>query len=111
LQGIGAGTMQPIAMVIIFETYPPQQRGLALGIFSIGVTLAPGLGPTLGGYLVDNYHWSIIFLINVPVGLFGILLTLVVMKNPRRHAKKLAFDFPGFITLAISLIAVAGSGT
>lgn len=103
LQGIGAGTMQPIAMVIIFETFPPQQRGLALGIFSIGVTLAPALGPTLGGYLVDNYHWSIIFLINVPVGLFGILLTLVVMQNPRRHANKLAFDFPGFVTLAVFL--------
>lgn len=106
LQGIGAGTMQPIAMVIIFQTFPVQQRGLALGIFAVGVTLAPALGPTLGGYLVDNYHWSMIFLINVPVGFLGIFLTLVVMKNPHRRGIRLAFDFLGFITLAVFLTSL-----
>jgi DHA2 family multidrug resistance protein len=102
LQGIGAGSLMPIAMVIIFEAFPVDQRGLAMGIYGIGATFGPVVGPTLGGYLTDRFSWHLIFFINVPVGLMGIILaTLVFPKGTTR--KGMHFDFWGFLSMAVAL--------
>jgi len=79
-QGIGAGALMPIAMVIIFEAFPPEERGLAMGVYGIGATFGPAIGPTLGGYLTDHFSWHLIFYINIPIGLMGILLAAIILQ-------------------------------
>ena len=101
-QGVGAGALMPIAMVIIFETFQPEQRGFAMGIYGIGATFGPAIGPTLGGYLTEHFSWHLIFYINVPIGLLGIFLALIIL--PAGKIKKgMTFDFWGFLTMAIGL--------
>ncbi|QAR32200.1 DHA2 family efflux MFS transporter permease subunit [Geovibrio thiophilus] len=82
LQGIGGGALIPISQAILRENYPPEQQGFAMGIFGLGVVMGPALGPTLGGWLTDNYSWPWIFYINVPVGIVNILLTMKFIKDP-----------------------------
>ena len=67
LQGMASGLIQPVAMVVLSEVFPRQQRGWAMGIFGIGVVLSPAVGPVLGGFLVDEYSWRYVFLAMVPV--------------------------------------------
>lgn len=101
-QGVGAGALMPIAMVIIFETFPPEQRGFAMGIYGIGATFGPAIGPTLGGYLTEHFSWNLIFYINVPIGILGILVAMIIL--PVGKIKKgTTFDFWGFLTMAIGL--------
>ena len=66
LQGGAAGILQPLAMQVIFQVFPPERRGSAMGIYGIGVVLAPALGPTLGGIMVDNFSWRYVFFMAVP---------------------------------------------
>src|ERR1700733_3885393 len=68
LQGLGGGVLQPTAQTILFETFGPKRSAGAMAIFGLGVMVAPALGPVLGGYIVDNASWPLIFLINVPIG-------------------------------------------
>jgi DHA2 family multidrug resistance protein len=101
-QGVGAGALMPIAMVIIFEAFPPEQRGLAMGIYGIGATFGPAIGPTLGGYLTEHFSWHLIFYINVPIGIMGILVAMIIL--PAGKVQKQAhFDLWGFLTMAIGL--------
>jgi MFS transporter, DHA2 family, multidrug resistance protein len=74
LQGLGAGALQPTEQAILRQTFPPEQHGVAMGMFSVAVGVGPALGPSLGGWIVDNFHWSWIFIINVPVGIVGFLM-------------------------------------
>jgi DHA2 family multidrug resistance protein len=83
VQGIGGGALQPTAQAILFETYPPEKRGAAMAIFGMGAMVGPAIGPTLGGYLVDNATWPLIFYINVPIGIVAFLMTLSVIPNPK----------------------------
>ena len=111
-QGVGAGALMPIAMVIIFEAFPPEERGLAMGVYGIGATFGPAIGPTLGGYLTDQFSWHLIFYINVPVGIVGIILAAVILQ-PDKHNKSIYFDVLGFITMAVflgSLLAALSQG-
>src|SRR5438874_1444036 len=73
-QGIGGGVLMTIAQAILRETFPPKEQGLAMGIFGMGVVLAPAFGPTLGGYITDKYSWPWIFYINVPIGIVNYML-------------------------------------
>ncbi len=66
IQGAGGGALQPISQAILLESFPPEKRGLAMAIFALGVVVAPVLGPTLGGWLTDQYSWRWAFYINVP---------------------------------------------
>ena len=68
LQGVGGGAMQPIAQAILVESFPPHKRGMAMAVYGMGVVVAPIVGPTLGGWITDNYSWRWIFFINIPVG-------------------------------------------
>ena len=71
LQGAGGGAMVPIAQAIMLESFPPHKRGIAMAMFAQGVVVAPIIGPTLGGWITDNYSWRWIFYINLPVGILA----------------------------------------
>lgn len=102
LQGFGAGLIMPIAMAIIFEAFPVERRGMAMGIYGLGATFGPVIGPTLGGYLTEKFSWHYIFLINIPVGLVAIVLAAWIL--PRGTTRKgLHFDVWGFVTMAVGL--------
>jgi DHA2 family multidrug resistance protein len=74
IQGLGAGALQPTEQAILRQTFPPKEQGMAMALFGMAVMLGPAIGPTLGGYIVDHYHWSWIFFINLPVGLLGLFM-------------------------------------
>ncbi|GAC1654928.1 MAG: MDR family MFS transporter [Vulcanimicrobiaceae bacterium] len=82
LQGVGGGALQPTAQAILFETYPAEQRGSAMALFGLGAMVGPAIGPVLGGYLVDNASWPIIFFINIPIGIAAFIMTLMFIPNP-----------------------------
>src|SRR5262249_24720960 len=75
LRGGGGGALQPIAQAVLMESFPPEKRGSAMAVFGMGVVVAPIIGPTLGGWITDNYSWRWIFYINVPIGIIAVLLT------------------------------------
>ena len=82
LQGAGGGGMGPSEQAILADTFPPEKRGLAFAVYGMAVVVAPAIGPTLGGWITDNYDWRWIFFINVPVGLLSLFLTSHVVEDP-----------------------------
>jgi MFS transporter, DHA2 family, multidrug resistance protein len=82
LQGAGGGGLQPMAQAILADTFPPQKRGIALALFGVTTVLAPVVGPTLGGWITDNYSWRWIFYINLPVGILTAFLVLRLVEDP-----------------------------
>jgi len=102
IQAIGAGCIMPVAMTIVAEIFPPEQRGQALGIWGIAGAASATTGPTIGGYLVDYIGWRSVFYVNVPVGIVGTALVLVVLREiPARRAGR--FDLTGFLTMSVGL--------
>src|SRR5271156_2462598 len=75
LQGVGGGGLQPSEQAILADTFPPKQRGMAFAVYGMAVVLGPAIGPTLGGWITDNFSWRWIFFINIPVGLISLFLT------------------------------------
>jgi len=82
LQGFGGGALQPTAQAILFESYPAEKRGAAMAIFGLGAMVGPALGPTLGGYIIDNASWPLIFYINLPIGIVAFIMTLLCIPHP-----------------------------
>lgn len=82
VQGIGGGALQPTAQAILFESYPPAKRGAAMAIFGMGAMAGPAIGPTLGGAIVDNFSWPLIFLINLPIGILAFVMTMLFIRDP-----------------------------
>ena len=82
VQGLGGGALQPTAQAILFESYPPERRGSAMAIFGLGAMVGPAIGPTLGGYIVDNFDWPLIFYINIPIGIAAFFMTLAFIRDP-----------------------------
>lgn len=82
LQGFGAGALQPTEQAILRQTFPPEEQGMAMALFSVAVMIGPALGPTLGGWIVDNFHWSWIFFINLPVGAVGLVMVTRFVEEP-----------------------------
>jgi len=82
LQGAGGGAMVPIAQAVLLESFPSSKRGTAMAIFTQGVVVAPIIGPTLGGWITDNYSWRWVFYINLPVGILAILLAQWLVEDP-----------------------------
>src|SRR4051812_24565677 len=82
LQGIGGGALQPLAQAILIESFPKEKQGQALGLYALGVVLAPVIGPALGGYLTDAASWRWAFYINIPIGIIAIVMQSRVLKDP-----------------------------
>jgi len=82
LQGAGGGGLQPMAQAILADTFPPQKRGLAFALYGITAIMAPTIGPTLGGWITDNYSWRWIFYINLPVGVLTLFLVMRIVEDP-----------------------------
>ncbi len=82
LQGLGGGAMQPLSQAILLESFPPTQRGTATALFGLGIVVAPVVGPTLGGWLTDQFSWRWTFYINLPVGILAVFLMLLVVEDP-----------------------------
>jgi DHA2 family multidrug resistance protein len=82
LQGIGGGVLLTVSQAILRETFPAEEQGTAMGIFGLGVVLAPAFGPTLGGWLIDKYSWPWIFYINVPIGIINLILVSRFVEDP-----------------------------
>jgi len=102
IQGLGAGMIQPLGMAIITREFPPHQRGIALGFWAISAAASVSFGPIIGGYLVDNFNWQLIFNVNVPVGIVALLFTIVVQREfINKQVRK--FDYIGFISVIIFL--------
>ncbi|HEY8088734.1 MAG TPA: DHA2 family efflux MFS transporter permease subunit [Polyangiaceae bacterium] len=107
LQGIGAGSLQPTEQAILRETFPPNEQGMAMGLYGFAVMLGPAIGPTLGGYIVDNYAWPWIFYINLPVGLLGlVMVSRVVHDPPYLERVKGGVDWWGMGLLVVGLGAL-----
>ncbi len=107
IQGIGGGALQPTAQSILFETYPPEKRGQAMAIFGLGAMVGPAVGPTLGGYIVDNASWPLIFYINIPIGIIAFLMTLAFIPNPKFIEKvKTGVDWLGLMLLTTGLASL-----
>ena len=104
VQGIGGGALQPTAQAIMFETFPPERRGAAMAIFGMGAMVGPAIGPALGGWIVDNANWPLIFYINVPIGIAAFLMTLAFIPDPKYIAKpKGGIDWIGLSLLTAGL--------
>lgn len=82
LQGVGGAGMAPVVQAMIAELFPPAKRGMAFAIYGLAVVFAPAIGPTLGGWITDNYSWRWVFLINIPVGVVSLLLTAWLVSEP-----------------------------
>src|ERR1700721_2441859 len=110
MQGAFGGGLQPMAQSILGDSFTPQKRGLAFSLYGITTICAPAIGPTLGGWITDNYSWRWIFYINVPVGILAFLLVYQLVEDPpyiaRLKAKLSGFDFIGFSLLTLGVGAL-----
>lgn len=106
LQGAAAGFIQPQAMAMIFSVFPKEQRGLAMGIYGVGIVLAPALGPTVGGIMVDNYSWRYVFLVAIPFCVTGFLTSPIFLPDRDANVPKRGFDWLGFILITVFLVSL-----
>ena len=110
LQGAGGGGLQPSEQAILADTFPPAKRGMAFAVYGIAVVTAPAIGPTLGGWITDNFTWRWIFFINIPVGIISILLTSRLIQDPpyfrRRKLSQTKIDYIGLGFVALGLGAL-----
>jgi DHA2 family multidrug resistance protein len=110
LQGIGGGGLAPSEQAILADTFPPEKRGQAFAMYGLAVVCAPAIGPTLGGYITDNFDWRWIFFLNVPICLLSLFLTSRIVEDPPYVKKQVAesqkggikLDFLGFGLLALT---------
>jgi EmrB/QacA subfamily drug resistance transporter len=106
VQGVGAALMNPATLSIIVATFPPRQRGTAIGIW-VGVSaMALAIGPLIGGILTEQINWSWIFFINVPVGIAGIIVSRLVITESRDESEEQRLDLPGLLSSAIGLFGL-----
>ncbi len=115
IQGLGAGALQPTEQAILRQTFPPKEQAMAMALFGMAVMLGPAIGPTLGGYIVDHYHWAWIFYINVPVGLLGLFMVWNFVPEPEdiraanramAEVQRKNMDWAGIVLLTVGLAAL-----
>jgi MFS transporter, DHA2 family, multidrug resistance protein len=105
LQGLGGGAMQPLSQAILLESFPPTQRGTATALFGLAIVVAPIIGPTLGGWLTDDWSWRWTFYVNLPVGIGAVVLMLLVVEDPPyiRASRPGRIDGLGFSLMGLFL--------
>ncbi len=108
LQGVGGGGLAPSEQAILADTFPPERRGMAFAMYGLAVVLAPTIGPTLGGYIVDHASWRWIFYINLPVGLVSLFLTKLIVEDPpwlleeRARSRRVPVDVLGLLLVCVA---------
>lgn len=103
IQGLGGGALMAQSQTILLAAYPPEKQGVANLIYGIGIAAGPALGPTLGGFITDNYSWSWIFYINVPLGILATATSWLTIPNNKNYQRKGNIDWWGIIFLAIGI--------
>jgi DHA2 family multidrug resistance protein len=110
IQGAGGGGLQPISQAILADTFPRERLGMAFAVYGMAVVVAPAIGPTLGGWITDNYQWRWIFFINIPIGILSLILTSLLVQDPhylrervKQARKHLSIDYLGIGLLALCL--------
>jgi EmrB/QacA subfamily drug resistance transporter len=103
IQAMCAGPLFPITQVIMFQTFPENKRGLAMGVTSLGFSFGPMIGPVLGGYLLEYASWRAVFYINVPVGIIGLGLAYLILPHPRGRERR-SLDLMGMVSMAAFLV-------
>src|SRR3954464_2525305 len=107
LQGAGGGGLQPSEQAILADTFPPAKRGMAFAVYGVAVVMAPAIGPTLGGWITDNYSWRWIFFVNIPVGILSLVLTSRLIQDPpylkRKKLSETKIDYIGLGLVALGL--------
>ena len=109
VQGVGSALMNPATLSIIVATFPPRQRGMAIGIWAGVSAMALAIGPLVGGLIAEHLHWSWIFFINVPVGLLGIVVARLVIAESRDTSREQRLDLPGLLVSGAGLFALTYS--
>ncbi|HXN30289.1 MAG TPA: DHA2 family efflux MFS transporter permease subunit, partial [Polyangiaceae bacterium] len=104
MQGVGGGGLGPSEQAILADTFPPARRGMAMAVYGMAVVLAPAIGPTLGGFITDNFDWRWVFFINVPVGITSLVLSQRVVTDPP-HLREARERTGGIDWLGLGLIA------
>ncbi len=107
VQGVGAALMNPATLSIITATFPPKERGQAIGIWAGVSALALAIGPLVGGLIVDNINWHWIFYVNVPVGVVGVIVSRWVIAESRDTSREQSIDLPGLVTSGGALLALS----
>jgi len=113
LQGVGGGGLQPMAQAIMADSFEPKKRGVAFSVYALVTVLAPSIGPTLGGWITDNYSWRWIFYINIPVGILALALVSRLVDDPpwikgdRKNLLRVDYIGVGFLTLAMAGLQIA----
>ncbi len=107
LQGAGGGGLQPSEQAILADTFAPAKRGMAFAVYGLAVVLAPAIGPTLGGWITDNFTWRWIFFLNIPVGILSLVLTSRLIQDPpylkRKKLSETRIDYIGLGLVALGL--------
>jgi len=110
LQGLTGGGLQPLAQAVLLETFPPKKHGTAMAAFGLGIILAPILGPTLGGWITDNYTWRWIFYLNLPVGALSVIMISAFVHDPDYIRKQRTGGVDlwgiGFLALGFGMLQV-----
>jgi MFS transporter, DHA2 family, multidrug resistance protein len=109
IQGACGGGLQPISQAVLLESFPPEDRGKAMGFWGLGIVVAPLLGPVLGGWLTDSYSWRWVFYINVPIGLASIVMTRLFVFDPayiRRASQKIDYWGIGMLAVGIGMLQI-----
>lgn len=104
LQGLTGGAMPPLSQAILLESFPPQQYGIAMAIFGIGVSFGPIIGPVLGGWITDVLTWHWVFFINIPIGIVSVIMAIfVIVDPPYMKGMRMKIDYWGLILLGLGV--------
>lgn len=102
VQGSGGGLLAPVGMALVYDLFPPNRRGTALGIWGVAAMAAPAIGPVLGGYIVDTVSWRWLFAINIPIGVIGVVASIRLLRDSGARTERQRFDATG--------LALGGTG-
>jgi MFS transporter, DHA2 family, multidrug resistance protein len=103
IQGLGGGALMTVSQAVLFESFPRREAGTAMALFGLGVMVGPTIGPTLGGWLTDNYGWPWIFYVNIPVGILAAAMITGYVHDPEYQKRPPSVDYIGIALLAVSV--------